>query len=97
LEDLKNSGEIELISRYDSLREKNITGDFRYIIIDRIANYDYDFTARQKFIMTLYDFIKHMAIPEARAWGLDTSNCITEKVPLLTDQQSKWKIKRVPY
>jgi KUP system potassium uptake protein len=95
LDDLQNSKEVDLLSRYESLRNYQITGDFQYIVIDRIANYDYDFSAHQKFIMNMYDFIKHMAIPEARALGLDTSNCITEKVPLLIDQTSKWKIERV--
>jgi KUP system potassium uptake protein len=97
LEDMKNNHEIELLSGYSSLRNNNINGDFRYIIIERIANFDYDFTALQKFIMTMYNFIKYLAIPEARALGLDTSSCITEKVPLLTDQQSKSKIQRVSY
>jgi KUP system potassium uptake protein len=95
LEDLKQSNEVDLLSRYESLRNNHITGDFQYIVIDRIASYDYDFSAHQKFIMNMYDFIKHIAIPESRALGLDTSNCITEKVPLLLDQQSKWKIERV--
>lgn len=95
LEELKNNHEIDLLSRYKSLRDNNIQGDFQYIVIDRIANYDYDFTTHQKFVMGMYDLIKHMAIPESRSLGLDTSNCITEKVPLLVDQQVKTKIERV--
>ncbi|HEX2934587.1 MAG TPA: KUP/HAK/KT family potassium transporter [Bacteroidales bacterium] len=97
LDDMKNSGEVDLLSRYNSLRRSNITGDFQYIIIDRIASFDIDFTAQQKFILTMYEVIKKMANPESRALGLDTSNCITEKVPLTVDHQLEARIKRVKF
>lgn len=95
LEDMVASGEFDSLSRYDSLRQFNINGDFQYILIDRIANMDYEFTAYQKFILSMYDLIKRMAITEAKALGLDTSNCLVEKVPLTTDSQLKKRMVRV--
>lgn len=97
LEDMKNCGEVDLLSRYDSLRKNNITGDFQYIIIDRIASFDIDFTAHQKFILTTYEFIKRMTIPESRVLGLDTSNCITEKVPITQDHHLENRIRRIKF
>jgi KUP system potassium uptake protein len=95
MEEMVASGELDLLSRYKSLRDFDINGDFQYILIDRIANYDYDFSAHQKFIMNMYEVIKKMSITEARSLGLDTSNCLIEKVPLLVDQQTKMKLVRV--
>jgi KUP system potassium uptake protein len=97
LNDMTSTGEVDLLSRYDSLREIKVTGDFRYIIIDRISSYDVDFTAHQKFVLAMYEQIKRLAIPQSRAMGLDTSNCIIEKVPLLVDHHLETRIKRVPF
>ena len=95
LEEMESSGELDILSRYESLRNFDINGDFQYILIDRIANYDYDFSAHQKFVMNMYELIKRLGITEARALGLDTSSCIIEKVPLLVDQQTNKKLIRV--
>jgi KUP system potassium uptake protein len=95
IEEMVATGEFDSISRYDSLRQYNISGDFQYILIDRIASMDHDYTAYQKFILNTYELIKRMAITESRALGLDTSNCIVEKVPLITDTLAKKKLVRV--
>jgi len=34
------NGEIDLTSKYESLRKYNIDTDFLFVIIDRIPNYD---------------------------------------------------------
>ena len=87
VEDMARKKEIDLLSRYESIRKYDITGDFRFVIIDRIQNYDIDFPARDQFILDLYDILKRFGISEVRALGLDTSNVLTETVPLsvLTD------------
>jgi len=95
LEDLAESKEVDLLSRYASLRSHTIAGDFQYIVIDRIASYEYDFSAHNKFVMNFYEIIRHFGISEARSLGLDTTNCIVEQVPLLVDQQASQKIERV--
>ena len=42
LELVKNQ-EVDIVSRYESLRKHHIPGDFKFVIIDRIQNYDFDF------------------------------------------------------
>jgi KUP system potassium uptake protein len=74
--------EIDLLSRYESIRKHDITGDFRFVIIDRVQNYDVDFPVRDQFILDLYDLLKRLGISEVRALGLDTSNVLAETVPL---------------
>jgi KUP system potassium uptake protein len=82
VEEMAARKEIDLLSRYESIRKYDITGDFRFVIIDRVQNYDVDFPGRDQFILDLYDLLKRFGISEVRALGLDTSNVLTENVPL---------------
>jgi KUP system potassium uptake protein len=82
VEEMAKNKEIDLLSRFESIRKHNITGDFRFVIIDRIQNYDVDFPARDQFILDLYDLLKRTGISEVRSLGLDTSNVLIETVPL---------------
>lgn len=95
LEDLVEKNEVDILSRYESLRAHHVNGDFQYVLIDRIATYDIDITFHQKVVINLYNLIKRLAIPEEKSLNLDTSNVTVEKVPLLADQRSKRKITRV--
>lgn len=94
IEDMVAAGEVEMLSRYESLREFNISSDFQYILIDRIASGDLEFTPHEQVILDFYEQIRKLGITEARSLGLDTSNCVIEKVPLLVDQQLKSRIVR---
>ena len=95
VEDLVASKEFELTSHYPSLQKNNIPGDFRFIIIHRIYNFDFGTKFREKFTMTLYNIIKNLGITDIKSYGLDTSNVMVESVPLLVKQEYKGKIKRI--
>lgn len=94
LDEMEMNDEIDLTSRYDSLRQFNIDSDFVFVIIDRIPNYDFDFTPHDKFMMGLYRAFRHLGVSETKAFGLDTSNVLIEKVPLMIDKSYKRIIKR---
>jgi KUP system potassium uptake protein len=87
LEEMNHNREIDLISHYDSLRQFNVSSDFRFVVIDRIQNYDFDFPPREQFIMDLYAIFKKIGISEVRSLGLDTSNVTVETVPLYIDRE----------
>lgn len=94
LDEMEMNDEIDLTSRYDSLKKFNIDSDFVFVIIDRIPNYDFDFTPHDKIMMNLYRVLKHLGVTETKAIGLDTSNVLIEKVPLMVDKSYKRIIKR---
>lgn len=94
VDDLVTTGEIDILSRYESLRDFNITSDFQYILIDRVSNNDAEFTPHQQVVLDFYELIRRIGITEAKSLGLDTSNCVVEKVPLLVDQHYKARITR---
>jgi len=76
---------LDLVSRYESLRKFDVFSDFRFVVIDRIQNYDFDFPPREQLIMDFYAVFKHFGISEVRSLGLDTSNVTVETVPLFID------------
>ena len=82
IDEMRKNDEIDLLSRYESLRKFQINGDFRFVVIDRIQNFDFDFPAHDQFVMDMYDIFKKFGISEVRALGLDTSNVTVESVPL---------------
>jgi KUP system potassium uptake protein len=85
IEELVKNNEFNVTSNYDSLKKHNIPGDFRFVLIDRIQNYDFDFPAFDQFIMDFYNIIKKIGISDIKAFGLDTSNIVVEKVPMESD------------
>jgi KUP system potassium uptake protein len=82
VEDLIQSKEVDIVSSFPSLRDHNILGDFKFVLIDRIHTYDFDLKVSDKLIMKLHEFINNISITDSSAFGLDTSVVIDEKVPL---------------
>ncbi|MFZ4399948.1 MAG: KUP/HAK/KT family potassium transporter [Bacteroidales bacterium] len=94
IEEMAKNNEIDVSSHYHSLRQYNIMADFRFVIIDRIQNYDFDFAPFKQFLMNLYSFVKKFGITEVRSLGLDTSNVIIEQVPLIIENKAKSELIR---
>jgi len=95
LEDLEASGEIELTSSYDSLKKHEVPGDFLYILIDRIITRDYQLSSWENFTLWLHGIARQFNIGEVKTLGLDASNIIEEKVPIVIDQPIGRRIKRI--
>jgi KUP system potassium uptake protein len=95
VEDLVKNGEVDITSRYTSLKEKNIIGDFRFVVIEKFISNENNLTFREKFILDAYDFLKLFSLPEHRAFGLDTSSVAVEKVPLVLKPAGRLNFKRV--
>lgn len=85
VEDLVAARKFDMVSGYKSLAERNISGDFRFILIHRIYYPHSSDNSRENFIMGLYAIIKQIGISEERALGLDTSSVTVERVPLITN------------
>ncbi len=83
VEEMSRNGEIDLISRYETLRRFRIAGDFRFVLIDRVQTYDFDFRTFDQMIINLYSWIKKLGVSEVKAYGLDTSVVTEETVPLV--------------
>jgi KUP system potassium uptake protein len=86
IDDMIRHDELDIISHYDSLKKHHVAGDFRFVLIDRVQNYDFDFPPFDQFIMNIYSILKRFGISDVRAFGLDSSNTVVEKVPLESDE-----------
>lgn len=95
IEDLVKSGEIELISGYDSLRKYGLKGDFKFILIERIMVPDFKLTNMENFILLLRGIVRHLSIPDERALQLDSANTIVERVPIILNQIVEKRIRPV--
>jgi KUP system potassium uptake protein len=95
IEDLVKSGEISMVSQYESLKGHAIPADFLYVNLDRILISDYKLPPLKIFIMGLHNFVRRMSINDVKALGLDSANVIEEKVPIVIEQQLKKRIIRV--
>jgi len=82
ISDMVKNREIDITSKFHSLAKHSVPGDFRFIIIDRVLTIDTELTTYEKFIMNAYDVVKSFSLSSIKAYGLDTSNVMTEQVPL---------------
>ena len=89
IKDLVDNKELNIDSNYPSLKKFHIPADFRFIIIKRIQNYDFDFPAFDQFIMDYYSLLAKIGISDVRAYGLDTSNVMIEQVPLTMEDSER--------
>jgi KUP system potassium uptake protein len=83
VEDLVLNKEVDITSRYDSLQRNNVSGDFKFVIVEKYLSYDNDLPFFEKIILEAYYFIKHLSLSEARAFGLDNSSIKVEKFPMI--------------
>lgn len=95
IDDMVKNKEIDVTSRFKSLRKYGIMSDFRFVVIDRIQNYDFDFSAYDQFIMDIYAFMKKLGITDVKAYGLDTSNVSIETVPLISKNEIQMELRRI--
>lgn len=95
LEDLVNSGEIKLESSYDSLKKHDFSGDFKFVLIDRIMPRDFTLTSWENFILSVNNLVRKLSITEIRNLNLDATNTVVEQVPIILDQPVAKRIKRI--
>lgn len=95
VEDLVNNKEVDIRSRYDSLNKNNISGDFKFVVIEKYLSYDNELPLFEKLILNVYYFIKPFSLSEAKAFGLDSSSVKVEKFPMLFKAPKMINLKRM--
>jgi KUP system potassium uptake protein len=93
--DLVANKEVNITSRYESLERNNITGDFQFVVMEKYLSADNELPFIEKIIMKAYFWIKEISLSEERGFGLDPSNIIVEKFPLIVAPVSNVRLKRI--
>lgn len=83
VEEMVKNKEVKINSRYTSLDKHNITGDFRFVVMQRFLSFENELSFRNDFILKAYFFLKKISLPDEKEYGLDYSNVTIEKSPLI--------------
>ncbi|WP_158991909.1 KUP/HAK/KT family potassium transporter [Mucilaginibacter sp. L196] len=95
VEDMVARKELDITSSYESLKKFKVVSDFRFVILEKFLSYNNLFSVSESFILNSYFSIKKLALSEAKAFGLDTSETYVEKIPLVVKPVSNINLKRI--
>ncbi|MES2427969.1 MAG: KUP/HAK/KT family potassium transporter [Bacteroidota bacterium] len=95
VEDMLSRDELDITSKYQSLKQFKVVSDFRFVILEKFLSYNNVFSVAEGFILNSYFSIKKLAQSEAKAFGLDTSETHIEKIPLVVKPVTNFHIKRI--
>ncbi|MDP4184270.1 MAG: KUP/HAK/KT family potassium transporter [Bacteroidota bacterium] len=95
IHDLTASGEMDMLSKYISLHKHNVPSDFKYVLISMQQTYDFAFKSSENMIMYAYRYLKKIGISDVKAYGLDFSSIIEEKVPMKPKVYQSPGLKRI--
>ncbi|WP_159468254.1 KUP/HAK/KT family potassium transporter [Dyadobacter sp. 3J3] len=95
VEDMVMNKEVDITSRYESLSRQNVTGDFRFVVLERFLSFENDLPFIEQMVMKTYFFVKDFTTPEDKWFGLDSSSVKIEKVPLIIRPVENVKLRRV--
>jgi KUP system potassium uptake protein len=95
VEDLVKNGEVDIKSKYRSLVEYNIAGDFRFVVIEKVLTNSNSLGFVERSIIIYHQFLKKLSVSDEKSFGLDLSSITVEKVPLMIVIPNKFTLQRV--
>jgi KUP system potassium uptake protein len=95
VQDLVTNKEVNITSRYESQQRNNVVGDFQFVVMEKYLSTDHELPFMEKVIMQLHFWIKEISLSEERGFGLQQSNVMVEKYPLIVAPTSKLNLKRI--
>ncbi|MCE2845439.1 MAG: KUP/HAK/KT family potassium transporter [Sphingobacteriales bacterium] len=95
VQELTNSHEVDVSTRYGSLSHLTKSGDFTFVVIEKFLSYENTLDVYHRIILNLYFFIKRLSLSEVKAFGLDSSSVLVEKVPLIVTPSGGYTLKRI--
>ena len=95
VEELVAANELDISSKYSSLKKHHLPADFKFVVLQKFLSYDNEFSLHDGFILNSYFAIKKFALSDDRAFGLDTSETAVEMIPLVVSPTSNINLKRI--
>jgi KUP system potassium uptake protein len=93
--DMVKNKEVDIRSRYESLNKNNVIGDFKFVVIEKFFSNENELNLYERIILKIYFILKHVSVSEEKAFGLDTSNVLVEKFPLIISPAKELNMKRI--
>ena len=95
VEELVANQEVNITSRYESLERSNVVGDFSFVVMEKYLSQDNELPLWERIIMKVNFWLKDISLSEERGFGLDTSNVVVEKFPLIVSPVASVKLERI--
>lgn len=95
VEDMVKNKEVDITSRYASLNEHGIAGDFRFVVLEKVMSTSYSLKLVERMTMIYHQILKAFSVAEEKGFGLDLSFVTVEKVPLVVDIPTDFELKRI--
>ena len=95
VEDMVVNKEVNITSRYESLQRNNVVGDFQFIVMEKFLSQDNELPFFERIVMKVYFWLKGVSLSEERGFGLEQSNFVVEKFPLIVSPVNKVKMNRI--
>jgi KUP system potassium uptake protein len=92
--DLVAAGELDITSRYESLRSEKQPGDFQFVILNRTLPYAHSLSGWQRLIVRLAGGLRRLSSTQQESFGLDNSSLTVENIPLLTPERPELQLTR---
>jgi len=83
VEEMVKNKEVNIDCHYFSLDKHNISGDFRFVVMQRFLSFENELSFFKNFILKAYFILKKISLPDEKEYGLDYSNVTIEKSPLI--------------
>ena len=93
-EELVTDKEVNIQSRYASLEKHNITGDFRFVVMQHFLSFENELSLKDGLLLKTYFLLKKLSLPQEKEFGLDYSNVTIEKSPLILALPKEHKLTR---
>jgi len=94
VEELHFKKEVNIDSPYSSVGRKNVSADFRFVLMKYFLSYENKLDNRDRLMMRSYFLLDEIALSDASLFGLDSSNVSIEKIPLIINLPTNFSLIR---
>lgn len=95
VEELVANQEVTITSRYESLSQSKVVGDFQFMVMEKYLSQDNELPFIERVIMKFYFWLKDHSLSEEKGFGLDQANVTVEKFSLIVAPVTNLRLKRV--
>ena len=92
--EMVDNKELDISERCEYNYQKSTVGDFKFIVRDSFLSFDNKMPFWKNFIMKSFYNLKYLSVKEEVNFGLDQSNLIIEKYPLIVVPYQESKLER---
>ncbi|MFN0032167.1 MAG: KUP/HAK/KT family potassium transporter [Flavobacteriales bacterium] len=94
VDEMVHRGELDLKAKPEPYAKYNDTHDFKFVVLEKFLSADNELNVRDSFITNAYIALKRVSLSDIDAWGLEESDTVLEKVPLVVNPAKRVTLSR---